>query len=989
MRGSLRSVRPFVTRQWRALAGAGGSSVVIAAADLAKPWPLALVIDELLGDRTGPFSLDGGDVRLLAAIAALVVAIAAADAVAQYCADLWLQSAGERITHELRVAVYAHLQRLSLGFHQRSQKGDLVTRLTGDANAVGTLFSDSLGSMVQGALLLLGMIVVFFVLDPVLGAVSVAMMPALAAVSWVYRRRVKAQARLQRAQEGKIASLATEALSAMPVVKAFGSEDYEHERVRRRSAERMAAGVQVARLQARFDGLVGVLSAVGTALVIVVGVLQVAAGALSPGGLIVFASYARKAHSPLRSIAREATKVARAVVRAERIGETLAADEVLDERPHAHRGARARGEVRLEGVSFAYVPERPVLHDVSLSIPAGERVAVIGPSGSGKSTLAALIARFHDPASGRVLIDGRDLRDCSLAWLREQIGVLLQDTVLFSGSVEENIAYASGAARERVVGAARAAAADDFVASLPAGYATELGPQGVGLSGGQRQRIGIARTLLRDPPILVLDEPTTGLDRESQARVMDGLWALMRGRTTILITHSLELARSADRVVIMRDGRIVEAGSPERVAHDEGLFRRLAEGEGARRPPRRAHPVRDPELPQMGRLLDPEAVTPAVQRSLGRDPELDGATVGRVVYAPREKLAVHYRCTVQGERHDLVVTSVAHGDLDAVARKPRYAEMARLAAGRCPAAAPLRHDRDLDALITWLPLDPRLPALLLPPTELLERLSSAGVVVAGEAVEPLRIGYKPGRRAVLRLDGHVLKAYGRRRQFDAARDGLVAASCESDVQTATFEAALPELRLTVQSAIEGDTPAAAVDVAAEAGALVAHLQRSRVGTLSVVPAERELATAARKAAVVRALLPELASRLDSILGDLGESLPKDPGVVPAHGDFHVDQLLERRGELVVVDFDGMCMAAPALDLATYAADVVRGRGRDSEALAAVIPPLLAGYGERPEAFDWHLAAAILARAAHPFQRQVPGWAERVEGTVAAAEEVLR
>ena len=988
MRGSLRGVRPFVTRQWRALAGAGGASVVVAAADLAKPWPLALVIDKLVRGREKPFPLDG-DLKLLLAIGALVVAIAVADAVAQYCADLWLQSAGERITHELRVAVYAHLQRLSLGFHRRAQKGDLVTRLTGDVNAVGTLFSDSLGTIVQEALLVLGMIVVVLALDPLLGAVSVAMMPALAAVSWVYRRRVKAQARLQRAQEGHIASLASEALSAMPVVKAFGSEAYEHERVSSRSAERMAAGVEVARLQARFDGLVGVLSAIGTALVIVVGVFQVAAGSLSAGGLIVFASYARKAHSPLRSIAREATKVAKAIARAERIGETLAADEVLEERPHARHRGRSRGEVRLEKASFAYERERPVLHDVSLTISPGERVAVIGPSGSGKSTLAALIARFYDPTSGRVLIDGRDLLDCSLPWLREQIGVLLQDTVLFTGTVEENIAYASSAGRERVVAAARAAAADDFIGALPSGYATELGPQGGGLSGGQRQRLGIARTLLRDPPILVLDEPTTGLDRESEARVMEGLWALMRERTTILITHSLELARSADRVVIVRDGRIVDEGPPERLAREEAMFRRLAQGREAGRRPRRALPVRDPALRQVDRLLDPAEVAPAVRRSLGREPELDGLEIERVVYTPGDKLAAHYRCTVKGERHDVVATCVANADLGSLARKPRYVEMACAAAGRTPARAPLRHDPELDALITWLPFDPRLPGLLEPPPQLLQRLDAAGVSLEGPPGEPLRIGYKPQARAVLRLDGHVLKAYGRRRQFEAAREGLLAASRDADVRTADFEAAFSELRLIVQSAVEGVTPADATRVASEAGALVGRLQRSRVRNLPLCPAQRELDTAARKAAVVRAVLPELGGRLDSMLERLGQSLPPPSTLVAAHGDFHVDQLLEHRGGLVVVDFDGMGMATPAFDLTTYAADVVRGRRGDPDALAAVVPPLLAGYGERPDAFAWHLAAAILARAAHPFQRQLPAWPERVEGTVAAAERVLR
>jgi ATP-binding cassette, subfamily B, bacterial len=975
-----RGVWPFVTRQWRALAGAGGSTVVLAAAELAKPWPLALVIDELLSGRQGSFSLDERDVRLLVLLALLVVAIAAADAVAQYCADLWLQSAGERITHELRVAVYAHLQRLSLGFHQRRQKGDLVNRLTGDVTAVGTLFSDQLGSIAQQGLLLLGMLVVVFVLDPVLGLVSVATMPALAAVSWVYRRRVRAHARLQRAQEGRIASLAGEALSAMPVVKAFGSESYEHERVRARSAERMAIGMQVARLQARFDGLVGVLGAIGTALVIVVGVLRVASGALSPGGLLVFASYARKAHSPLRSIARDATKVARAMARAERIAELLAADEVLEERPGAHRGPRANGGLRLEGVSFAYEPGRPALRDVSLEVPPGARLAVVGPSGSGKSTLAAMIARFHDPASGRVVIDGHDARDCSLAWLREQVGMLLQDTVLFTGTVEENIAYGSEAEHERVVAAARAAAADDVIASLPAGYATELGPQGVGLSGGQRQRIGIARTLLRDPPILVLDEPTTALDRESEARLMDGLRELMKGRTTILITHALELARGADRVVVMREGRVVADGPPAEILPDEGSLRRLA---GAPAAPS------DPALPQMDRLLDPGAVAAALQRSLGGEAELADVEVGRVVYAPGERLAVHYTCRVDRDRHDVVVTRVANTDLAAVTRKPRYEEMARLAARRSPARAPLRYDPALDALVTWLPLDPRLPALLEPPRLLVGRLAAAGVPVPEGAGEPRRIGYKPRARAVLRLDGHVLKAYGRTSQFEAARAGLVAAASEADVRTAAFEAAFPELRLTVQTAVDGVTPGTAADVAGAAGALVRRLQRSPVGGLAAAGCERELAAAARKAAVVRAVLPHLGERLDALLARLSQALPPARRPVAAHGDFHVDQLLERHGELLAIDFDQMCLGPPALDLATYAADVVRGREGDAEAIEAVIEPLLDGYGARPEHFDWHLAAAILGRAAHPFQRQVPGWPERVEATVAAAEEALR
>ena len=245
------------------------------------------------------------------------------------------------------------------------------------------------------------------------------------------------------------------------------------------------------------------------------------------------------------------------MARAERIAELLSTDEVIEERPHAYRGPRATGDVAIEHVSFAYSGERPALEDVSLDVPAGKRLALIGPSGAGKSTLSALIARFYDPTEGRVLIDGRDARDCSLAWLRDQVAIVLQDTVLFTGSVRENIAYGVDATDEEIVEAAKAAAAHEFIRRLPDGYDTQLGPQGVGLSGGQRQRIGIARTLLRNPPIIILDEPTTALDRESEAQVLEGLDRLMRGRTCILITHSPRLVRTADRVVELDGGRVV------------------------------------------------------------------------------------------------------------------------------------------------------------------------------------------------------------------------------------------------------------------------------------------------------------------------------------------------------------------------------------------------------------------------------------------------
>ena len=553
-----RFLKPYVRRQWKALAGAGGATAVQTAADLAKPWPLAIVVDHVLG-RTAPFALEGADWRLLIGVAVLVLVIALAEAGALYLSNLWLQTAGERISHELRIAVYDHLQRLSLAFHQKRQKGDLLTRVTGDVNAMGDLFAQQLGTIAQAGLLAVGMTVVLLVIDPVLALVSLATAPALLAISSVYRRRVRTTARVRRAHEGRIASIAGEALSAMAVVKAFGSERVESDRVRAGSEQRMAVGVDIARLQAGFDGLVGAVRAIGTAFVIVVGVMRVASGALSPGELLVFVSYTRKAYNPLKSLARESTKVAATMAKADRIAEILSADEVLEDRPGAYRGARATGDVALERVAFAYDDERPVLRDVSLRIPAGTCVALVGPSGAGKSTLGALVARFHDPTAGRVLIDGRDARDCALEWLRGQVAILLQDTVLFAGTVRENIAYGSPANDGQVVAAARAAAAHEFICQLPNGYDTELGPQGAGLSGGQRQRIGIARTLLRNPPIFILDEPTTALDKDAEDQVMDGLDHLMRGRTCILITHSARLAATADQILELDHGRITEA----------------------------------------------------------------------------------------------------------------------------------------------------------------------------------------------------------------------------------------------------------------------------------------------------------------------------------------------------------------------------------------------------------------------------------------------
>ena len=591
-----------------------------------------------------------------------------------------------------------------------------------------------------------------------------------------------------------------------------------------------------------------------------------------------------------------------------------------------------------------------MLRDLSLHVRPGERVALMGPSGIGKSTLGALVARFFDPDAGRVLIDGRDARECSLEWLRDQVAVVLQDTVLFSGTVHDNIAYATDATREEVEAAARAAAADEFIRGLPDGYATDLGPQGVALSGGQRQRIGIARTLLRNPPVLVLDEPTTGLDAAAETQVLAGLEVLMRGRTTILITHSQRLAETADRVVDM----------------------------GGAKPPRR-----DDGLPLRALIDERHAL---IARALGDEARLGDVEIGRVVYKPGDTVAVHYRAVVDGEPRDAVATRIAGVDLGERIGRRAYAELARKAEPR--AAAPASVDPELGALVTWLPFDPKLPALAEDRAGLEERL---GLRLGAE---PELVGYKPRARAVLRANGLVLKAYGAERQFAAALTGLRAAG-KGPLHTGTLAGAVPELRLTAQRAVEGRRPESAEEVAEVAGGLVAALQASGAaawgrpeGPRAAQPPLSRCRRPSASSPPPRARpsswppsCPHLRPRVAALLARLAPSDRCRGTPVPVHGDFHVDQLLVG-DEVAVVDFDQACLAAPALDLATYAADVVRGRDGDLDAVAAVLDALLDGYGDRPQDLGWHLRAAILGRVAHPFHRQLPAWPDRVDADAA-------
>jgi hypothetical protein len=388
----------------------------------------------------------------------------------------------------------------------------------------------------------------------------------------------------------------------------------------------------------------------------------------------------------------------------------------------------------------------------------------------------------------------------------------------------------------------------------------------------------------------------------------------------------------------------------------------------------------------MPQLLDPDSMAPVLRRSLGRDAELGEVRTRYLRYKPRTNLVVHYEAMVDGGRHDAVVRIAAEDDLERRVRKPRNVAMAQAVDGRSPAANPLVYDAGLDAMIQWLPLDLSLPALAAPPAELYRRLREAGVDVLEPAEEPRMVVYKPRRRAVLRVGGHVLKAYSQEANFRAAVAGLRSTSDATVVPAAGFEAALPDLRLTVQAALAGFAPVRADEVAAEAGALLRDLQRLSVGDPEPAPPSHQLAAAAESADLVEAIAPGLRRRLHTLVRRLEVAAPVPGATVVAHGDFHAGQLLSRGGRLAVIDFDELCAAPPALDLATYAAHLVHGRGGELEAARIVLETAAGGYGERPDALDWYLATSILRRAPFPFRYLDEDWPDLVEGMVGAAEE---
>ncbi len=557
----LRQARPY----WLHLAGLFGIGLLASPLALLDPVPLKIVFDSVLGSHPLPAYVRAVlPSAVLGSAGALLVAIGLLLGVAaltqlQALANRFMQAyVGERLVLGLRTQLVQHAQRLSLSYHDSKGSADSLYRIQQDAAVIDKIMVEGIVPFVAAAVTLAMMIVVTLRLDWQLALVALGVSPPLFMLSRLYRPRMRRQSRQVKKLESSALAVVQETLGALRVVKAFGQESRETDRFVHRSTEGVAARIRMALMEGRYGMLVGLTSALGTAAVFFIGVRHVVAGVLTVGQLWMALRYLDKLYEPLKTISKKAAGIQSYLASAERAFALLDEQPEVPERPNARPIGRARGAVAFSHVSFAYGPDRPVLHDVSCDIARGTRLGIVGATGAGKTTLISLLTRFYDPTEGQILLDDVDLRAYKLADLRRQFAVVLQEPVLFSLSIADNIAYAApGASRDQIVAAAQAANAHEFIARLPRGYDTQVGERGAQLSGGQRQRIALARAFLKDSPVLILDEPTSSVDAKTEAAIVDALERLKQGRTVIVISHRPSTLASCSALLTIDGGRVV------------------------------------------------------------------------------------------------------------------------------------------------------------------------------------------------------------------------------------------------------------------------------------------------------------------------------------------------------------------------------------------------------------------------------------------------
>jgi len=552
---------------------------------VAEPWPLKIVIDNVVGTHKLPHWLDhllspllGSGTKMQIAVAAAIAAvmIAALGALASYISHYYTTSVGQWVANDLRMRTYHHLQQLSLSYYDKHQTGALLSTITADVQTIQNFASSSTLEIAIDLLTIIGMLFIMFWLNWDFTLIAIAVTPFMLLFVARFKKAVKKATHEVRRQQSNVVAVVEQGLQSMRVVKAFGRQDLAQEELEAVSRATVDAALKARRVKALLSPIVTVTVSFCVAIVLWRGSSLILAGAMTVGALTVFLSYLTKFFKPVQDLATMTNSIAQTAVGVDRIRAILEADTVIPERPDAYEPKTLTGEIVFDRVAFAYDPDAPVLKGVSFHIKPGQMVGVVGPTGGGKSTIVSLIPRFYDPTAGKIEIDGVDIRDYKVQALRNHIGYVLQETVLFQGTVRDNIAYGrAGATEDEIMNAAKLADVDEFVARMPQGYDTVVGERGENLSGGQRQRIGIARAIIRNNPILILDEPTAALDTESESMVIKALERLMKGRTVITIAHRLSTIRNSSMILVLKEGVVAEQGTHDELLKLGGIYAEL------------------------------------------------------------------------------------------------------------------------------------------------------------------------------------------------------------------------------------------------------------------------------------------------------------------------------------------------------------------------------------------------------------------------------
>lgn len=584
----LQRFRPYIQKQQVLVLGSLFALLAEVGLRLLEPWPLKFIFDSVIaptGAGSGIPWIDNLAPGALLWLSALgLVVITGLRSLAAYGSTVGFALTGNRVLTQVRNDLYRHLQSLSLSFHTKAKGGELTIRVISDIGLLKDVVVTAFLPLLGNTLILVGMVALMFWLHLELMLLALLTVPLFYLATARLSIRIRDVSRKQRQREGAMAATAAESIGAIKIVKTLSLEETFAQTFVGQSHKSLKDGVKAKRLEASLERTVDLLIAIATAIVLGRGAQLVLSNALTPGDLLVFLSYLKNAFKPVKDFAKYTGRLAKGTAAGERIIDLLDQKPEIQDLSNAQPAPQFQGYVQFENMTFAYEAGHPILRDINFSVAPGQQVALVGHSGSGKSTLTSLILRLYDPQQGRILIDGRNIREYTAVSLRAQISVVLQESLLFAGSIWDNIAYGSpNATAEEIITAAKIANAHDFIQNLPQGYNTVVGERGVTLSGGQRQRIAIARAAVRQAPILILDEPTTGLDRENEQVVVEALERLAWGKTTFTIAHDLYLAARADFILFVENGRILERGTHQELMQANGRYAELYDLQAAQR----------------------------------------------------------------------------------------------------------------------------------------------------------------------------------------------------------------------------------------------------------------------------------------------------------------------------------------------------------------------------------------------------------------------